>query len=91
MLHEIKVYKSYANAIIEGRKNFEVRFNDRGYNAGDQVKFKVYDGIYREYTHPLDGRIYDVTYVQSGLGLKKDYVVFGIKVGSVPYKESEDQ
>ena len=79
MLHEIKIHVSYANAIIEGRKNFEVRFNDRGYNAGDKVQFRVYDGIYHKHEHPLEARIYNITYVHSGLGLKKDYVVFAIE------------
>ena len=41
MLHEIKIEKTYADAITEGRKNFEVRINDRGYNAGDNVHFNV--------------------------------------------------
>lgn len=79
MLHEIRINIVYADAIIDGRKNFEVRFNDKGYNAGDQVKFKVYDGAYHMNKHALDGRIYDITYVHSGLGVKRDYVVFGIR------------
>lgn len=79
MIHEIKIEKTYAGAIIDGRKNFEVRFNDKGYNAGDQVKFKVYDGSRHIKDHALDDCIYDITYVHSGLGVKRDYVVFGIK------------
>ena len=43
MKHELKIYKQYADAIIEGKKTFEVRYNDRGYNAGDTVVFEVID------------------------------------------------
>ena len=80
MTHEIKIDKSYADAIVDGRKKFEVRLNDRGYNAGDKVKFIVMDDNYFEnYSHPLNECIYDITYVHSGLGMKENYVVFGIK------------
>ena len=41
MTHKIKIKESYATAISEGRKNFEIRKNDRGYNAGDIVEFDV--------------------------------------------------
>ena len=95
MTHNIKIRLQYADAIIDGRKTFEVRKNDRGYNAGDKVKFEVisddgeldlyYDGeLGMHYPlHPLNNAIYEITYVHSGLGLEKDYVVFGIK----EYKE----
>ena len=80
MLHVIKIREQYANAIAEGRKNFEVRLNDRGYNAGDQVAFIVKDSYdITDLSHPLNDKKYDITYVHSGLGLESGYVVFGIK------------
>ena len=78
MTHSIKILEPYATAIVEGRKTFEVRYNDRGYNCGDFVRFKVLvDGI--EMPHPLRDMKFRITYVHSGLGLEKDYVVFGIE------------
>ena len=83
MLHEIKIKMSYADAILEGRKNFEVRVNDRGYNAGDNVQYTVVEnnGTFTEEarSHELNQKKYAITYVQSGLGLKEEYVVFGIR------------
>ena len=83
MLHEIKIKMSYADAILEGRKNFEVRVNDRGYNAGDKVQYTVVEnsGSFTEDArfHNLNKKRYVITYVQSGLGLKEEYVVFGIR------------
>ncbi len=29
-VHEIKIYESYADAVLSGEKNFEIRYNDRG-------------------------------------------------------------
>ena len=85
MTHFIKILESYADAIIDGRKKFEVRQNDRGYNAGDKVCFKV---LYQDKilfpTHPLNYKTYVITYVHSGLGLQNNYVVFG-------FEESEDK
>jgi hypothetical protein len=80
MLHIIKIKEPYADAIIDGRKAFEVRLNDRGYNTGDKVKFKVLysDGLLFS-SHPLNDRLYTITYVHSGYGLDPNYVVFGIK------------
>lgn len=83
MTHEIKIKMSYADAILEGRKNFEVRVNDRGFNAGDNVQYTVVEdnGTFTSDAkiHDLNGKRYAITYVQSGLGLKEEYVVFGIR------------
>lgn len=39
MKHEIKIKQCYLIHILEGRKNFEVRRNDRDYQVGDIIKF----------------------------------------------------
>ncbi len=46
MKHVIKTESVYFQQIIDGKKRFEVRINDRGYNAGDQfVMIEVEDGV----------------------------------------------
>ena len=79
MLHVIKIKEQYADAIADGRKNFEVRLNDRGYNAGDRIKFSVISDSGIPMPHALDGKTYKITYVHSGLGMENGYVVFGIE------------
>lgn len=79
MVHTIKILEPYACAIAEGRKTFEVRLNDRGYNCGDIVRFRVFDGGVEWKHHPLTGVTFRITYVHSGLGLQEGYVVFGIE------------
>lgn len=77
MLHLLKIQRCYADAIIDGRKNFEVRLNNRGYNAGDRVWFnEVTDSVPG---HPITDMTFEITYVHSGLGMEPNYVVFGIK------------
>lgn len=79
MIHCIKIREQYADAVEEGRKNFEVRLNDRGYNAGDRVKFSVISNSGIPMPHALDSKAFKITYVHSGLGMENGYVVFGIE------------
>lgn len=79
MLHIIKILKPYADAVVEGRKTFEVRLNDRGYNCGDFVQFRVFEDGLQWRNHPLTDMTFRITYVHSGLGLQEGYVVFGIE------------
>lgn len=81
MTHKIKIKESFANAVYDGRKTFEIRNNDRGYQAGDKVQFTVlYDSDGCELIgHPLSYHEYEITYVLSGWGIQDGYVVFGIK------------
>jgi len=81
MTHQIKIRESFAEAVLQGIKTFEVRKNDRGYQKGDLVCFKVlYDSDGLEMIdHPLSKLCYEITYVLNGWGIEDGYVVFGIK------------
>ena len=78
MTHNLKLYKEYADAVCDGEKTFEIRYNDRGYQKGDYIKFHVIDGIY-EVNHPLNDKLYIITYVLSGWGLKDNWCALSIK------------
>ena len=75
--HEIKLSREFQDAVLSGDKPFEVRYNDRGYQKGDYVKFHVIDR--RNVTEPLDDKLFVITYVLSGWHIEQDYVVFGIR------------
>ena len=77
-VHKIKLQKEFAEAVLIGDKAFEVRYNDRGYQKGDQIIFDVRDGSFL-INHPLNDKTYEITYVLNGWGIKEDYVVFGIR------------
>ena len=83
-IHKLKLYEEFCDDVLEGRKNFEVRLNDRGYQCGDIVEFISFRGGIIPFKgciidHPLKDEQYKITYVLSGNGIKEDYVVFGIK------------
>ena len=75
--HNIKIKQQYADAVLCGDKTFEVRYNDRGYQKNDRVIFTVVDdaGI-KIFTHPLNEKEYEITYLIHGFGLGKDWCVF---------------
>jgi len=80
MHHEIKIQKEFAEAVFHGEKTFEIRNNDRGYQKGDLISFKVMDGYFNNLTHPLNDMTFEITYVLgSFVGLAPDYVAFAIK------------
>lgn len=82
--HALKLDMHFANAVKRGDKCFEIRKNDRGFQQGDTVVFQVVNkegraAYPRPELSPLYGKVYEITYVLNGYGLKEDYVVFGIK------------
>ncbi len=79
-IHELKLKESFCDDVLNGRKNFEIRLNDRGFQAGDHVKFSRVTEMGSFYPgHEIEKQEYVITYVLSGWGLEKEYVVFGIK------------
>lgn len=77
MIHELKIYPQYFVAVLERRKTFEVRKNDRPFAVGDVVCLREYDPLFDKYT----GRIWygDITYIlDNELFCKKGYIIMSI-------------
>lgn len=67
--HSLKIESNYLDRIIDGSKQFEVRFNDRDFQVGDRLYF-----------HESNIKV-EITYIlHSFIGLKEGYVVLGIKL-----------
>lgn len=83
MTHELKIQKQWADAKLAGEKPFEIRRNDRGFQKGDVVNYRVIDPKTGESyagadgPHPLEKLSFRVTYVREGAdGLEHGYCVF---------------
>lgn len=100
---KLKIEKQFADEIVSGMKNFEIRCEiDKVFQKGDSVEFLVNPtelhatgpGAYyvQGEDHPINGRIYDITYVLHGWGLREDYCAFAIKerVNDEPSEPKED-
>jgi len=65
-IHELKCWPEGFQAVVDGRKPFEVRKDDRGFEVGDTLHLREYDPDVGTYT----GRETDVrvTYIYRGVG-----------------------
>ena len=43
MRHNLKIWPQYYKPVAEGLKTFEIRKNDRGFQAGDEVELREWD------------------------------------------------
>jgi hypothetical protein len=85
-LHELKIKKEYFQEVYFGKKTFELRKDDRDYEVGDLIKFKVVN----KDEHGKEGfceyvdseALYIITYILRNVpeyGLDKDFCILGIK------------
>lgn len=78
MLHELKCWPGYFQAILDGEKTFEIRKNDREFRVGDTVRLKEYQPLRQEYT----GRekTFVISYVETEfIGITEGFCVLGMR------------
>ena len=73
--HSLKILPGYFEDVLSGKKRFEVRKNDRNFEAGDIVNLRewigdCYSGAFETFT---------ITYVLNIGWCAPGYVVFGIE------------
>lgn len=78
MIHELKQYPEHFEDVISGKKNFEVRKNDRPFKNGDLLALNEYNPDSKEYTNRscvvyIDYILNDPNYCKEG------YVILSIK------------
>lgn len=78
-VHELKILNDFADSVATGDKQFEIRENDRGYQKGDYIRFQAIDKCRIENQHVINKRLYEITFVLSGWGLKNGWVALGIR------------
>ena len=87
--HELKLNIEFCDAVYNGRKSFEIRRNDRGFQTGDHIKFIPFksgavvgpDGdasaMYPD--HPIKTQEFIITYLLNGWGVQPGFVAMAIK------------
>lgn len=78
-IHNLKILNDFADAVAAGDKPFEIRENDRGYQKGDYIAFNAIDKSGTPIYHCINDKLYIITFVLNGWGIKNGYVVLGIK------------
>lgn len=75
MEHRLKIMPEFYRAVVDGRKTFELRKDDRGFSVGDELVLREWDGASftgGEYRCRID-------YILKGYdGLDPDYAILGI-------------
>lgn len=71
--HELKTWPDYFNALLDGRKRFEYRRDDRGFKVGDTLHLREWEPTFENYTG-REMRV-RVTYI---LPVSRDFVVMSV-------------
>lgn len=83
MLHILKIDEKWFEHIYSGQKTSELRFNDRDYQTGDTLCFRVIDSGGNEIIKPGSLPTYEITHVlnssQFPQGLQDGYCVLSIQ------------
>jgi len=76
--HELKTWPEFFDAIAAGRKAFEVRRDDRGFQVGDVLRLVEYEPRDQTYTGLAVERV--VTYKMDGgkFGVEPGHCVLGL-------------
>lgn len=85
--HEVKSWAHFFDAIADGRKSYDLRKDDRGYNIGDVLVLCRYDIVEGKYTG--EKCCVTVTYITnnqhpcaySSAVLPHDYCILGYNAG----------
>ena len=78
MEHELKIYPTYFEDVLSGKKKFEIRKNDRKYRVGDILKLKEWDNIKYSDREARAEVIYLID--DKFVGIQPGYVVMGISL-----------
>ena len=78
MIHQLKTWPIPFKAVVDGKKRFEYRQDDRGFKVGHFLRLQEYDPATLRYT----GRttLMRVTYIlKSGFGIPTGFCIMSIE------------
>lgn len=75
MIHNLKILPQYFNAIVSGKKKFEIRNNDRDFHEGDTVILKEWSADFGYTGKQVTKQIGFITDYEQ----KPEFVVFGLE------------
>lgn len=79
MIHDLKILPSFFEDVIQHRKTFEVRKNDRPFAVGDGICLREFNPLSE---HEYTGRVWygNITYILNDpLYCKKGFVIMSIE------------
>ena len=93
MDHDVKCWPEYFEAVRDGRKPFDLRFNDRDYRVGDRLRLREWspEGDYtgrelsESITYILVGPFFNPSHDKVSPGLTDGWVILGFGVKELPW------
>lgn len=82
MIHDLKIWPDHFQAQVNGKKNFEIRYDDRGFRVGDTLRLREWDPHRQTYTGMRCHR--EICHIASGIGLLPGWVVLGTRKDGAP-------
>ncbi len=81
MQHDLKIKQCYLFHILQGRKTFDVRKNDRDFQVGDRINFLPIDDNLGYDVYGLSSPLpkFVIKYIHYGLGMKDGYIALAIQ------------
>ena len=80
MIHNLEICENYVEPILAKEKNFDIRINDKEFQKGDYINYTEHSATTGQNNkNRLKDKIFKITYVHSGYGLEKDFVILGFK------------
>lgn len=76
MIHELKIWTEYFDAVVTGLKTFEIRKNDRNFKIGDVLKLNEYNPTKHKYTKVYVKKT--ISYILKSDLIIPDYVILGL-------------
>jgi hypothetical protein len=78
MTHHLKTWPQYFEEVYNGKKNFELRKNDRGFQIGDVLVLKEWSSETQDYTGRKISKKVEYALEGGSLGLEKGYVIMAL-------------
>jgi hypothetical protein len=81
MVHELKTWPEFFDPVFQGKKNFELRFDDRRFEVGDELHLREYVPATNQYTGREARKT--ISYIlRSSRRLERGYVIMSFRNGS---------
>ena len=78
--HDLKIMPKYFDDVVSGKKNFEIRRNDRDFKVGDILLLREYErGRYTG--REIRKKVKYVYYGDGTFGISEEFCIMGLKDG----------